>query len=299
MFKQKSAPGYDLQKGSFEVKVRHSNLLKGGVIMEVSTPQQAKIAEDAGAIAVTVAASSKEQGTGPASARLIQQVQEQVSIPVIAKCRAGHIVEGQILEALFVDFIEESESLSPMDLGCSIDKHAFRIPFICGASSLAEALRKVAEGASSIRAIGEGNRFEMAETAASLRLIRKQIQTLSSLDSSELRQAALSMGAPYDLVCEVAKKGKLSVPLFAAGGVLHPADAALMMRLGAESVCTDLAVFTFADPLAQAKAIVGGVTYYNDAEMLAKVVLGYFNDIEGTEMRVLAKEEEFLKREQT
>lgn len=298
-FKQKNISGYDLQKSSFEIKERHSNMLRGGVILDITTPEQAKIAEDAGAIAVTVSEKRLEESAlfsgKMTSPHLVQQVQEEVSIPVIAKCRLGHTVEGQILEALFVDFIDESEELSPVDSKCCIDKHSFRIPFICSARRLSEALKRVSEGASSIKVVGDQKTYDISEVVKNLRKIRKQIHALFSLDISELRHAASSMGVSYELLFSVAKNGKLPVPLFASGGACSPADAALLMRLGAESIFVGPEIFDAEDPIMHAKAIVGGVTYYNDPEILAKVALGYFNEVTGSEMRVLAKEEELLK----
>lgn len=270
--------------------------------MDVTTPEQARIAEDAGAVAVMAleripADIRKEGGISRMShPELIQRIQEAVSIPVMAKCRIGHFAEAQILEALFVDFIDESEVLTPADEENHIDKHAFRIPFVCGCRDLGEALRRIGEGAAMIRTKGEAGTGNVVEAVRHMRSVMREIRRLTTIDPAELMQEAKKMGAPYDLVVEVAKKGKLPVPNFAAGGIATPADAALMMQLGAESVFVGSGVFKSEDPAARAKAFVAAVTYYNDPEMLAKISMGLFGAMKGTDIRVLPKEDLFSQR---
>lgn len=290
------------EKGSFEVKIGLAEMLKGGVIMDVTNPEQARIAEDAGAVAVMalerIPADIRIEGgiARMSHPELIQRIQEAVSIPVMAKCRIGHFAEAQILEALFVDFIDESEVLTPADEENHIDKHAFRIPFVCGCRDLGEALRRIGEGAAMIRTKGEAGTGNIVEAVRHMRSVMREIRRLTTVDPAELMQEAKRMGAPYDLVVEVAKKGKLPVPNFAAGGIATPADAALMMQLGAESVFVGSGVFKSEDPAARAKAFVAAVTYYNDPEMLAKVSMGLFGAMKGTDIRVLPKEDLFSQR---
>jgi pyridoxal 5'-phosphate synthase pdxS subunit len=291
-----------LEKGSFEVKVGLAEMLKGGVIMDVTTPEQARIAEDAGAVAVMalerIPADIRAQGgiARMSNADLIQSIQEAVSIPVMAKCRIGHFVEAQILEALFVDFIDESEVLTPADDENHIDKRAFRIPFVCGCRDLGEALRRISEGAAMIRTKGEAGTGDILEAVRHMRTVNRDIMRLTVLDSSELMAEAKRMGAPYELVLEVSKTGKLPVPKFSAGGIATPADAALMMQLGAESVFVGSGIFKSEDPAQRAKAIVGAVTYYNDPEMLAKISMGLLNAMNGKEIQQMRKEDLFAQR---
>lgn len=290
------------EKGSFEVKIGLAEMLKGGVIMDVTTPEQARIAEDAGAVAVMalerIPADIRTEGgiARMSHPDLIQRIQEAVSIPVMAKCRIGHFAEAQILEALFVDFIDESEVLTPADEEHHIDKHAFRIPFVCGCRDLGEALRRIGEGAAMIRTKGEAGTGNIVEAVRHMRSVMREIRRLTSIDPAELMQEAKKMGAPYHLVVEVAKKGKLPVPNFAAGGIATPADAALMMQLGAESVFVGSGVFKSEDPAARAKAFVAAVTYYNDPEMLAKVSMGLFGAMKGSDIRGIPKEDLFSQR---
>jgi len=285
------------EKGSFEVKIGLAEMLKGGVIMDVTTPDQAKVAEEAGAVAVMalerIPADIRAQGgvARMSNAELIQKIQEAVSIPVMAKCRIGHFVEAQILEALFVDFIDESEVLTPADEEFHIDKHEFKIPFVCGCRDLGEALRRIGEGAAMIRTKGEAGTGNIVEAVRHMRAVMREIKRLASLDHSELMSEAKRMGAPYHLVENVAKTGKLPVPNFAAGGIATPADAALMMQLGAESVFVGSGIFKSEDPRQRAKAIVAAATYYNDPEMLAKISMGLLSAMPGTDIQQLKKED--------
>lgn len=285
------------EHASFEVKVGLAEMLKGGVIMDVTTPEQAKIAEDAGAVAVMalerIPSDIRTQGgvARMSSPDLIQRIQESVSIPVMAKCRIGHFVEAQILEALFIDFIDESEVLTPADEENHIDKHKFRIPFVCGCRDLGEALRRIAEGAAMIRTKGEAGTGNIVEAVRHMRSVMRDIKRLKSMDQTELMSEAKRLTAPYNLVEHVAKTGKLPVPHFAAGGIATPADAALMMQLGAESVFVGSGIFKSEDPPARAKAIVEAVTYYNDAPMLASISMGLHNPMKGLEIQALRKEE--------
>lgn len=285
------------EKGSFEVKVGLAEMLKGGVIMDVTTPEQARIAEEAGAVAVMalerIPADIRAQGgvARMSNPELIQEIQKAVSIPVMAKCRIGHFVEAQILESLFVDFIDESEVLTPADEEFHIDKNKFRIPFVCGCRDLGEALRRIGEGAAMIRCKGEPGTGNIVEAVRHMRAVNREMKFLASIDKSELMTEAKKLGAPYHLVVKVADTGKLPVPLFSAGGVATPADAALMMQLGAESVFVGSGVFKSQDPKARAKAIVSAVTHYKDPELLAKVSMGLQEPMRGIDIHTLGKDE--------
>lgn len=291
-----------LEKGSFEVKVGLAEMLKGGVIMDVTSPDQAKIAEDAGAVAVMaldrIPADIRAEGgvARMANPDLVKKIQEAVSIPVMAKCRIGHFVEAQILEALFVDFIDESEVLTPADEENHIDKHAFRIPFVCGCLDLGQALRRIAEGAAMIRTKGEAGTGNIVEAVRHMRAVMRDIRRLQATDPSELMVEAKRLNAPFELVQDVAKKGKLPVPQFAAGGIATPADAALMMQLGAESVFVGSGIFKSDDPINRAKAIVMAVTHFNDPEILAKISLGLQNPMKGLEIQQIKKDDLLAKR---
>lgn len=288
---------HQLEKGSFEVKVGLAEMLKGGVIMDVTNPEQAKIAEDAGAVAVMalerIPSDIRAQGgvARMSNAELIQKIQEAVSIPVMAKCRIGHFVEAQILEALFVDFIDESEVLTPADEEYHIDKHNFKIPFVCGCRNLGEALRRIGEGAAMIRTKGEAGSGNIVEAVRHMRAVKRDIKRLATMDHAELMTEAKLFGAPYHLVEQVAKTGKLPVPNFAAGGIATPADAALMMQLGAESVFVGSGIFKSEDPAQRAKAIVAAATYYNDPETLAKISMGLLNAMPGLNIQDIKKED--------
>lgn len=293
---------HQLEKGSFDVKVGLAEMLKGGVIMDVTNPEQAKIAEDAGAVAVMalerIPSDIRAQGgvARMSNAGLIQKIQEAVSIPVMAKCRIGHFVEAQILEALFVDFIDESEVLTPADEEYHIDKHSFKIPFVCGCRNLGEALRRIGEGAAMIRTKGEAGSGNIVEAVRHMRSVKREINRLAHMDHAELMTEAKLMGAPYHLVEQVAKTGKLPVPNFAAGGIATPADAALMMQLGAESVFVGSGIFKSEDPAERAKAIVAAATYYNDPETLAKISMGLLNAMPGLNLLDIKKEDLLAQR---
>lgn len=290
------------EKGSYEVKVGLAEMLKGGVIMDVTTPEQAQIAEDAGAVAVMALERipsdiRADGGVARMSAPdLIQKIQEAVSIPVMAKCRIGHFVEAQILEALFVDFIDESEVLSPADEENHIDKNAFRIPFVCGCCNLGEALRRIGEGAALIRTKGEAGTGNIVEGVRHMRQLMTDIRRLTIMEPAELMAEAKRMAAPFHLVEEVAKTGKLPVPNFAAGGIATPADAALMMQLGAESVFVGSGIFKAKDAEKRAKSIVGAVTCYQDPEILAELSMGLLEAMKGMDKPCIKKVEQMAQR---
>lgn len=254
-----------------------AEMLKGGVIMDVTTPEQAKIAEEAGAVAVMalerVPADIRKQGgvARMSDPKIIKAIKSAVSIPVMAKCRIGHFVEAQILEALGVDYIDESEVLTPADESFHIDKKKFKVPFVCGARNLGEALRRIGEGASMIRTKGEAGTGNVVEAVRHIRTVMAEIRRLQNMPREELMAAAKEMGAPYDLVLYVAENGKLPVVNFAAGGVATPADAALLMQLGCDGVFVGSGIFKSENPVKRARAIVKAVTYYNDPEILAEV----------------------------
>lgn len=268
------------QIGTFKVKRGLAEMLKGGVIMDVVTPEQAKIAEDAGAVAVMalerVPADIRVQGgvARMSDPDMIEGIKNIVTIPVMAKARIGHFVEAQILEALGVDFVDESEVLTPADEAHHIDKWAFTVPFVCGATNLGEALRRISEGACLIRSKGEAGTGNIVEAVRHLRSILGDIRKLTQADSAELFEWAKRLQAPLPLVQEVAELGKLPVPLFCAGGIATPADAALAMQLGAESVFVGSGIFKSDNPAPRAKAIVEATTNFRDAHILAKVSRG-------------------------
>ena len=254
-----------------------AQMLKGGVIMDVTTPEQAKIAEAAGACAVMAleripadirAAGGVSRMSDP---KMIKGIQNAVSIPVMAKCRIGHFAEAQILQAIEIDYIDESEVLSPADDVHHIDKTAFKVPFVCGAKDLGEALRRIAEGATMIRTKGEPGTGDIVQAVRHMRMMNKEIARLTSMRTDELYEAAKQLQVPYDLVCYVHENGRLPVVNFAAGGVATPADAALMMQLGAEGVFVGPGIFKSGNPEKRASAIVKAVTNYNDAAMLAEL----------------------------
>ena len=254
-----------------------AQMLKGGVIMDVTTQEQAKIAEAAGACAVMAleripadirAAGGVSRMSDP---KMIKGIQNAVSIPVMAKCRIGHFAEAQILQAIEIDYIDESEVLSPADDVHHIDKTAFKVPFVCGAKDLGEALRRIAEGATMIRTKGEPGTGDIVQAVRHMRMMNKEIARLTSMRTDELYEAAKQLQVPYDLVCYVHENGRLPVVNFAAGGVATPADAALMMQLGAEGVFVGSGIFKSGNPEKRASAIVKAVTNYNDAAMLAEL----------------------------
>ncbi|MGB9887888.1 MAG: pyridoxal 5'-phosphate synthase lyase subunit PdxS [Moorellales bacterium] len=282
------------EKGTWTVKTGLAQMLKGGVIMDVTSPEQARIAEDAGACAVMalerVPADIRAAGgvARMADPEVILAIMEAVSIPVMAKVRIGHFVEAQILEALGVDFIDESEVLTPADEEHHIDKHRFKVPFVCGARDLGEALRRIAEGAAMIRTKGEAGTGNVVEAVRHMRRVMDGIRRLSSLPPEELMAAAKEMGAPYELVRQVAQTGRLPVVNFAAGGIATPADAALMMQLGADGVFVGSGIFKSENPAARAKAIVTAVTHYQDPAVLAQVSRGLGEAMPGLEVATLA-----------
>lgn len=265
------------QDSTWKTKVGLAEMLKGGVIMDVVTPEHARIAEDSGASAVMalerVPADIRATGgvARMSDPELIIRIQEAVTIPVMAKCRIGHFVEARILESLGVDFIDESEVLTPADDRFHIKKHGFKVPFVCGCRNLGEALRRIGEGAAMIRTKGEAGTGDIVEAVRHMRTLKDDIRRISSLPEEELMTAAKEFGAPYELIIETARSGKLPVPNFSAGGVATPADAALMMHLGAESVFVGSGIFKSGNPSARARAIVEAVTYYNDPAKLAEI----------------------------
>jgi len=286
----------------FRVKVGLAEMLKGGVIMDVTTAGQAKIAEDAGAAAVMalerVPADIRVQGgvARMSSIDMIQEIQQSVSIPVMAKVRIGHIAEARILEALEVDFIDESEVLTPADEENHISKHGFKVPFVCGCRNLGEALRRIGEGAAMIRTKGEAGSGDIVEGVRHLRAVRRGIKTLGILTEDELMTAAKENGAPYELVRWVAENGRLPVPNFAAGGVATPADAALCMMLGAESVFVGSGIFKSDDPERRGKAIVAAVTHWQDPARLVEISRGLGEAMSGIESGKLTSEEMLSRR---
>lgn len=280
--------------GTNRVKRGLAEMLKGGVIMDVVTADQAKIAEDAGAVAVMalerVPADIRSQGgvARMSDPDLIDGIIEAVSIPVMAKARIGHFVEAQILEALKVDYIDESEVLSPADYVNHIDKWKFTVPFVCGATNLGEALRRITEGAAMIRSKGEAGTGDVSEATKHIRTIHGEINALKSKTKDELYVAAKELQAPYDLVAEIAETGKLPVVLFTAGGVATPADAALMMQLGADGVFVGSGIFKSGNPAQRAAAIVKATTFFDDPAMLAEVSRGLGEAMVGINVSDLA-----------
>ena len=265
------------QIGTLTVKRGLAQMLKGGVICDVVNAEQARIAEEAGASAVMalerVPADIRAQGgvSRMSDPELIIKIKEAVTIPVMAKCRIGHFVEAEILQALGVDCVDESEVLTPADERFHVNKHQFSVPFVCGARDLGEALRRIGEGASMLRTKGEAGTGNIIEAVRHMRTVMDGIRHLQSLPEEELMAEAKNLGAPYDLVVEIARTGKLPVVNFSAGGIATPADAALMMRLGAEGVFVGSGIFKSGDPMARAKAIVKATTHFQDAEMLAEI----------------------------
>ncbi len=289
-------------KGTLKVKTGFAEMFKGGVIMDVTTPEQAEIAEEAGAVAVMalerVPADIRAQGgvARMADPKKIKEIMAAVSIPVMAKVRIGHFAEAMILEALGVDFIDESEVLTPADEEHHIDKWAFKVPFVNGARDLGEALRRIAEGAAMIRTKGEAGTGNVVEAVRHARRMWKQIRWLQSLRGDELPAAAKELGAPLDLVKWVHEHGKLPVVNFAAGGVATPADAALMMHLGMEGVFVGSGIFKSGDPKKRARAIVRAVTHYDDPEVLAEVSEDLGEPMVGINIDLIPEEERLAKR---
>jgi pyridoxal 5'-phosphate synthase pdxS subunit len=288
--------------GTFPVKRGLAEMLKGGVIMDVVTPEQARIAEDSGACAVMalerVPADIRRDGgvARMSDPEMIDGIQHAVSIPVMAKARIGHFVEAQILEALGVDFVDESEVLTPADETHHIDKWKFTVPFVCGATNLGEALRRIAEGAAMIRSKGEAGTGDIVEAVRHLRSITGDIRKITQADSAELFDWAKRLQAPLPLVQELAETGVLPVPLFCAGGIATPADAALVMQLGAEAVFVGSGIFKSHDPAPRAKAIVEATTHFADPAILAKVSRGLGAPMTGIGMAELPADQRFADR---
>ncbi|RLG56646.1 MAG: pyridoxal 5'-phosphate synthase lyase subunit PdxS [Candidatus Hydrothermarchaeota archaeon] len=286
----------EIEVGTIKVKRGLAQMLKGGVIMDVTNAEQAIIAEEAGAVAVMalerVPADIRAAGgvARMADPKKIQEIMDAVSIPVMAKVRIGHFVEAQILEALGVDFIDESEVLTPADEENHIDKTKFKVPFVCGARDLGEALRRIAEGAAMIRTKGEAGSGNVVEAVRHMRKVMGEIRKLTTMNEEELYAEAKKLQAPFELVKETAKLGRLPVVNFAAGGIATPADAAMMMQLGADGIFVGSGIFKSEDPEARAKAIVVATTYYDDPEVLAEVSKGLGEAMKGIDIRSLPRE---------
>jgi pyridoxal 5'-phosphate synthase pdxS subunit len=292
----------EVQKGTWKVKAGLAQMLKGGVIMDVVTAEHARIAEDAGACAVMalerVPADIRAHGgvARMSDPTLILQIMDTVTIPVMAKCRIGHFVEAQVLEALGVDYIDESEVLTPADEEHHINKQLFKIPFVCGCRDLGEALRRIGEGAAMIRTKGEAGTGNVVEAVRHARAVMGSIRRLQSMAPEEWMAAAKEMGAPYELVVQVAQTGKLPVVNFAAGGIATPADAAMMMQLGMDGVFVGSGIFKSADPPRRAAAIVKAVTHYNDPKIVAEVSRGLGEAMPGLELAAIPETERLAVR---
>lgn len=279
-----------------------ARMLKGGVIMDVTNAREAVIAQDAGAVAVMalerVPADIRKQGgvARMSDPKMIKEIQNAVDIPVMAKVRIGHFAEAQILQALAIDFVDESEVLTPADEHYHIDKYAFQVPFVCGARDLGEALRRIGEGASMIRTKGEAGTGNIVAAVRHVRMINDQIRQLSNLPKEERMRYAKELGAPYDLVCLVAEEGRLPVVNFAAGGIATPADAALMMKLGSEGVFVGSGIFKSANPAKRARAIVQAVACFNDAQILAQVSEELGDAMHGMEITAIDADQRFAPR---
>jgi pyridoxal 5'-phosphate synthase pdxS subunit len=288
--------------GTERVKRGMAEQLKGGVIMDVVTPEQARIAEDAGAVAVMalerVPADIRAQGgiARMSDPDMVQGIIDAVTIPVMAKARIGHFVEAQVLQSLGVDYIDESEVLTPADEAHHIDKRAFTVPFVCGATDLGEALRRIAEGAAMIRSKGEAGTGNVVEATRHMRALRAGIKRLATLDETELFVAAKELRAPHGLVVDVARRGALPVVLFTAGGIATPADAAMMMQLGAEGVFVGSGIFKSGDPALRAAAIVQATTFFDDADVIAKVSRGLGEPMVGINVSTLPESERYATR---
>jgi pyridoxal 5'-phosphate synthase pdxS subunit len=291
-----------MEKSTFRTKSGLAQSLKGGVIMDVVTPAHARIAEDAGACAVMalerVPADIRAAGgvARMADPTVITAIMEAVSIPVMAKCRIGHFVEAQVLEALGVDFIDESEVLTPADENFHVWKHDFRVPFVCGCRELGEALRRIAEGAAMVRTKGEAGTGNIVEAVRHMRAVQDGIRRVQSLPKEELVAEAKNLGAPVQLIIDLHETGSLPVVNFAAGGVATPADAALMRQLGADGVFVGSGVFKSSDPAARAKAIVEAVTHFRDAEIIARVSRGLGEAMPGIEIATIPQQELLASR---
>lgn len=291
-----------METATWTTKVGLAQMLKGGVIMDVVTPEHARIAEDAGAAAVMalerVPADIRSQGgvARMSDPTLILSIMEAVTIPVMAKARIGHFVEAQVLQALGVDYIDESEVLTPADEEHHIDKHAFQVPFVCGCRNLGEALRRIAEGAAMIRTKGEAGTGNVVEAVRHARAVYGEIRRLQSMSRDELYATAKHLQAPYDLVYQVAKEGRLPVVNFAAGGIATPADAALMMQLGVDGVFVGSGIFKSGDPAKRARAIVEATTHYNDPAIIAEVSKGLGEAMVGIEIDTIPQAHRLAER---
>jgi pyridoxal 5'-phosphate synthase pdxS subunit len=290
------------QVGTFEVKKGLAQMLKGGVIMDVVTAEHAQIAEEAGAVAVMalerVPADIRAHGgvARMSDPELILEIMQTVSIPVMAKCRIGHFVEAQVLQALGVDYIDESEVLTPADQAHHIDKHPFKVPFVCGCRSLGEALRRIGEGAAMIRTKGEAGTGDVVEAVRHARSVLGDIRRLHNMPDDELMAFAKEIGAPYELVKETRQLGRLPVVNFAAGGIATPADAALMMQLGVDGVFVGSGIFKSGDPARRAKAIVEATTHYQDPKIIAEVSRGLGEAMVGIGVTTLPEAERLAER---
>jgi pyridoxal 5'-phosphate synthase pdxS subunit len=289
--------GQSIETGTLRLKTGLAEMLKGGVIMDVTDADQAKIAEDAGAVAVMalerVPSDIRKDGgvARMSSVSMMRKIMKSVTIPVMAKVRIGHFAEAQILQALGVDYVDESEVLTPADEHFHIDKFAFDVPFVCGCRNLGEALRRIGEGACMIRTKGEAGSGNIVEAVRHMRTVTDEMRRLTTLGADQLMTSARDLGAPYDLVRLVAETGSLPVPNFAAGGIATPADASLMMQLGAESVFVGSGIFKSSDPAKRANAIVKATTHYNDPEILVQVSEDLGEAMPGIEMSTLEEGE--------
>ncbi|HHT78649.1 MAG TPA: pyridoxal 5'-phosphate synthase lyase subunit PdxS [Actinobacteria bacterium] len=291
-----------MEKGTLKVKTGLADMLKGGVIMDVTTVEQAKIAEEAGAVSVMAleripadirAAGGVARMTDP---EIIIKIMDAVTIPVMAKCRIGHFTEAQILESIGIDYIDESEVLTPADEKYHVNKWDFKVPFLCGATNLAEALRRIGEGAAMIRTKGEPGTGNVVEAVRHMRTIKDDIGRISAMPREEMMTVSKELGAPYELIMYVKENGKLPVVNFSAGGIATPADAAMIMQLGADGIFVGSGIFKSENPLKMAKAIVDAVTHFNNPELLAKVSTGLGNPMSGLEISKIPKEELLAQR---
>ena len=291
-----------MSSSPFDVKAGLAEMLKGGVIMDVTNHEQAIIAEEAGACAVMalerIPSDIRKDGgiSRMSDPEMIKEIQKSVSIPVMAKCRIGHFAEAQVLEALEIDFIDESEVLTPADEQNHVWKHDFKVPFVCGCRSLGEALRRIAEGAALIRTKGEAGSGNIVEAVRHMRTVVNDIKRLTTLKHDQLVGESKNMGAPLDLVIQVSETGKLPVPNFAAGGIATPADASLMMQLGAETVFVGSGIFKSEDPEARAKAVVEATTHYQDPEKVLEASTGLKSAMKGLDMSEIPEDERLQER---
>ena len=291
-----------MSSSPFDVKVGLAEMLKGGVIMDVTNHEQAIIAEKAGACAVMalerIPSDIRKDGgiSRMSDPEMIKEIQKSVSIPVMAKCRVGHFAEAQVLEALEIDFIDESEVLTPADEQNHVWKHDFKVPFVCGCRNLGEALRRIAEGAALIRTKGEAGSGNIVEAVRHMRTVVNDIKRLTTLEHDQLVAESKNMGAPLDLVIQVSETGKLPVPNFAAGGIASPADASLMMQLGAETVFVGSGIFKSEDPEARAKAVVEATTHYQDPEKVLEASTGLKSAMKGLDMSEIPEDERLQER---